>query len=163
MYRDNPDIARLVRRAIALPLVPVNCVGDVWWEALEDAPRGANVTRFKDYVTTFWVEGDHGRSMWNHFNTVGPRTTNHVEGWHRKLSLFLQSHPNIFKMVDFFKQEQSYVEACCIQLHAGAQPPPRKRRYVQVDNRLAEFKRQFLGQQIGIMEYYDSVSHLTGY
>ena len=35
----------------------------------------ANTTSFTDYVTEFWVEGH--RFLWNHYQTEGPRTTNH--------------------------------------------------------------------------------------
>jgi hypothetical protein len=80
------DITRLVRRAAVLPLVPQHLVEDVWLNAHEDIGEADNVpdtTSFTDYVTEFWVEGH--RFLWNHYQTEGPRTTNHLECWHNKI------------------------------------------------------------------------------
>jgi hypothetical protein len=80
------DITRFVRQAAVLPLVPQHLVEDVWFNALEDIGEADNVpdtTSFTDYVTELWVEGN--RFSWNHYQTEGPRTTNHLEGWHNKI------------------------------------------------------------------------------
>ena len=79
-YKDNEDVKLFVRRAAILPLVPLDVIEDVWFQALEDRDD-ANITQlteqFTDYVTEQWVEGD--RTLWNRFGTEGPRTTNNVE------------------------------------------------------------------------------------
>lgn len=46
-----------------------------------------NILKFCDYVTEQRVESE-GREVWNHFDTEGCRTTNHLEGWHGKLKKF---------------------------------------------------------------------------
>ena len=60
-------------------MVPLEAIEDVWLQALEDRDD-ANITqltgKFTDYVTEQWVEGT--RTLWNHFGTEGPRTTNNV-------------------------------------------------------------------------------------
>ena len=46
-YRNNEDIRQLVRRATALPLVLMDLIGDVWFNALndlEDIDTPANTT-----------------------------------------------------------------------------------------------------------------------
>jgi len=58
------------------PLIPIT---DVWFQALgdiADADIPIDVTACTDYVTEQWVEGD--KQQWNHFETVGPRTTNNL-------------------------------------------------------------------------------------
>lgn len=48
----------MVRRAEVLPLVPVNKVENVWYSALkENNDDSPEVTRFTDYITENWVEG----------------------------------------------------------------------------------------------------------
>ncbi|XP_046358413.2 uncharacterized protein LOC124136540 [Haliotis rufescens] len=104
-YSRDRNVYRFGRRAVSLPLVPVQHIEDVWLSALEDAPlEDDRVLKFADYVTDYWVEGNQGRHMWNHHNTVGPRTTNH-----KIAKVFGAPHPNIFKIVSFFKAEQAYV------------------------------------------------------
>jgi hypothetical protein len=103
-YRNNDDIRQLVRRAAVLPLVPMDLIEDVWFNALndiEDIDIPANTTTFTDYVTTQWIDGD--RQVWNHFNTDGLRTTNHIEGWHNKLKKVSHAHPNIYTLISTFK------------------------------------------------------------
>ena len=93
-----------VRRAAVLPLVPMDLIEDVWFNALnvlEDIDIPANTTTFTDYATTQWIDGD--RQVWNHFNTDGPRTTNHIEGWHNKLKKVSHAHPNIYTLISTFK------------------------------------------------------------
>jgi len=93
-YKNNNDIKTLVRRAAVLPLVPIEHVQDIWFNALEDinlADTNINTESFTDYVTEYWVESN--QHFWNHFNTDGPRTTNHLEGWHHKLKNHV-AHPH---------------------------------------------------------------------
>jgi hypothetical protein len=80
------DVFECAGRAAVLPLVPMGLIEDLWFKALndlEDIDIPANTTTFTDYLTTQWIEGD--RKVWNHFNTDGSRTTNHIEVWRNKL------------------------------------------------------------------------------
>lgn len=46
---------------------------------------------------------------WNVFNRVQdslPRTTNAVEGWHRKLGAYGNKHLSVMKVLDMFRQEE---------------------------------------------------------
>ncbi|XP_046340607.1 uncharacterized protein LOC124121619 [Haliotis rufescens] len=54
--KNDDEVRRLVRRAAALPLLPLDKVDDVWLQAIADSPAGRRVAAFMDYVTTTWVE-----------------------------------------------------------------------------------------------------------
>ena len=89
-YKENNDINKLVRRTAVLPLLPVNDLENVWFYALEDleeADTNTSTLAFTDYITSYWAESN--RHLWNHYQTDGPRTTNHMEGWHSKLKKHL--------------------------------------------------------------------------
>ena len=89
-YKENNDINKLVRRTAVLPLLPVNDLEDVWFyalENLEEADTNTPTLAFTDYITSYWVESNG--HLWNHYQTDGPRTTNHMEGWHSKLKKHL--------------------------------------------------------------------------
>ncbi|XP_071089379.1 uncharacterized protein [Haliotis cracherodii] len=102
-FHNNPDVKQFVRRAAALPLIKMCDIVDFWLNALEDFGMDMpGISAFADYVTEFWVEGGY-RLMWNHFCTTGPRTTNHVGGWHSKLNNTAASHPNMFKWINIIK------------------------------------------------------------
>ncbi|XP_060083101.1 uncharacterized protein LOC132562378 [Ylistrum balloti] len=102
---------RLVRLVAVQPLVPLDCVEDVWFNALEeleDADVPCDTTRFTDYVVTHWIEGN--KRMWNHHDTEGPRTTNQLEAWHGKLKKNQHSHPNIYTLIRIFQEIQAVNE-----------------------------------------------------
>ena len=72
-YIDN------VCRAEVLLLHPMLGVVDVWLEALtdlEDVQLPVDMGPFTDYITEQLVETD--KDTRKHFNTEGPRTTNHL-------------------------------------------------------------------------------------
>ena len=98
--RQRPTIRKT---SSSSTLIPPELVEDVWFNALEDSEEIAiNTTAFADYVTEYWVEGNN-RQQWNHFDNEGPRTNNHLEGWHGKLKKHLNhAHPNIFVLIELF-------------------------------------------------------------
>ena len=54
------------------------------------------------------------------YDEDGPRTNNHVEGWHNKINkIGGKSHPNIYEVVELFKTEQAATEVTLWQLEPG--------------------------------------------
>jgi len=161
-YRENQNIRQLVRRAAVLPLIPPDSVDDVWLNTLEDiwaADVAIDTTSFTDYVTTQWIEGD--TNQWNHHATEGPRTTNHLEGWHGKIKKVIhRAHPNIYTLLTLLKQTQAVNEVKLIQYAAGGQPAPKRRRYRTIETRLIHLKARLHDRQITVMEYADDASQL---
>ena len=56
-----------------------------------------------------------------------PRTNNNLEGWHNR---------SIWTFLDILNRESSYNHLTMAQILAGAVPPPQKRPYREVNNRL---------------------------
>lgn len=54
--------------------------------------------KFFDYFLKNWVHGNQVKAaMWNHSNTITPRTNNHVEGQNHNLKTQVQAlHPDIY-------------------------------------------------------------------
>ena len=148
------DITRFVRRAAVLPLVPQHLVEDVWLNALEDIGEADNVpdtTSFTDYVTELWVEGN--RVSWNHYQTEGPRTTNHLEGWHNKIKKNVHhAHPNIYQIIEVLQNTQAVAECTIIQYGAGGARPPKRRRYRVMDTRLQLLKDRYHQGLINVVD-----------
>ncbi|XP_067668277.1 uncharacterized protein [Haliotis asinina] len=163
-YKDNPEVGRLVRRAAALALLPAGNVQDVWVDCMNDGPIGyAKCEQFKDYIVNNWV--DFGArfpiAVWNHNNTEGPRTNNHLEGWHHHLNQTVQRcHPNIFSFISTIKSLESSNRRLLAQMMHGANPPPRKRKYVQLDTRLQNLKTQLQNNQKTPLEFVDAAGRL---
>ncbi|XP_069136696.1 uncharacterized protein [Argopecten irradians] len=161
-YRENDDIRKLVRRAAVLPLIPQERVEVVWFNALddlEDAELPNDTTPLTDYVVNQWIEGD--TTMWNHYTTEGPRTTNHLESWHAKLKKKVQhAHPNLYTIIQVFKDTEASNEISNIQKRAGGSQRPRSRKYRRIDSRLTVLKQRLETGAMDLMDYADAASTL---
>ena len=59
--------------------------------------------------------------IWNHFETVGPRTNNHVEGFNFKLNQYsFSNHPKIYQLILFFRQMETKISQKYIKRVKGA-------------------------------------------
>ena len=75
------------------------------------------------YYEDTWLNGSFPIASWNHYATEGPRTNNHVEGWHKKLNVAAgKTHPNVFEIVEVFQQEQAMTEVTLQQLAGWSNP-----------------------------------------
>ena len=153
-YRDNDDVKTLVRRAAILLRIPLASVKDVWFKVLEDRDN-VDITQltqpFTDYVTGQWAEGDRSLCLWNNYGTEGPRTTNSIEGWHTKLKTMTQhAHPNIYNVIQLFKNIQNSIEIAKIQRTVGGTIRPRAKKYLNIDRQLATLKDRY---QTGVITW----------
>lgn len=161
IYQSDPDLYKFVRRAAVLPLVPQTLIDDVWLEAMAHSPDTESARLFADYMVETWLEGLFSRTSWNHFDTDGHRTTNHLEGWHHKLNrLTMKAHPNVFELIAVLQTEQAANEVKILQLEGGSAPVAKRRKYRNIDQRLTTLKDRFLRGDITVLKYADSASHL---
>ncbi len=162
-YKDDEAFNRVVRRALALPLLPPEQVEDVWMAALNEiADDDDSAMCFNDYVTTTWVDPLAARypvEMWSHFETLdGIRTTNHLESWHHKMKKELdRPHPNIFRAIELFKEQQSDSEHAIRLLQAGGAAPTQRRKYRIVTERLVRLKQRLQEGHITAYHYAGAV------
>ncbi len=59
--------------------------------------------------------------MWNVYQAKGPRTNNHLEGWHNRLNKIVgKPHPNLFQLIRTFQQEEASTHMTIMQLATEA-------------------------------------------
>lgn len=120
-------------------------------EDIGDADNLPDTTSFTDYVTELWVEGQ--RFLWNHYQTEGPHTTNHLEEWDNKIKKKVHhAHPNIYLIIEVLQNTQEFTECTIIQYAAEGAHPPTRRRYRVIDTRHR--------YQQGLINVVDVASHL---
>ncbi len=107
------ELRHYVRRHAALALLLLNEVITVLQLIRQQRPANLDdddrerLVAFNAYFTQQWVE-TLSPNTWNHFDNDGPRTNNHLEGYHRKLNMeFNRSHPSIYR---FIGVQQSHEE-----------------------------------------------------
>ena len=92
--------------------------------------------------------------MWNVFGVTGPRTNNHVKGWHSKMKKIAgKPHLNIYELVSLFKAEQAATEVSLQQLALGES----RRKYRIREKRVRTVKDKFVNGDT-LSQYVNSVS-----
>ena len=115
-YKEMPEIRTWFRMALALPMLPVAQVVDGFNLVKERSPDVPRIQEFNDYLFTTWVTG-FPLEMWNYFRYDGPRTNNHVEGFHNRLKKKAwKAHPNLYEIVDLFSQEEASTSVHMLQV-----------------------------------------------
>jgi hypothetical protein len=143
---DN-ELRRYVRRHAALALIPVEQVVDVLHQIRQQRPvddeEDEQLIAFDDYFSQQWMQA-MPPNTWNHFNNVGPRTNNHLEGYHRKLNNeFNRSHPSIYRLIGILQNHEVEYRVKIALAVAGNQPPKRNTKYVQIDTRINNLQQQY--------------------
>ncbi|XP_071103353.1 uncharacterized protein [Haliotis cracherodii] len=159
-YRDNPLVEQWIRRAAALPLLPLQQVQDAWIDSMSQSPDVPNADEFNDYILHAY-EARFPLSLWNHHQTFGPSTNNNLEGFHSRLNASLNHrHPNLYRFIEIIKKIEKSEKTELSQLDLGAAPPARKRVYKEIDNRLSRLKDQLSHGVKTPLQFLDAVGKL---
>ena len=125
---SNPQdttLKNFVQKMGAIAFCPPAFVRPAWISVQQEAPQLLRVDELVDYFSTTWVNRSYQIRKWNHYKTDGPRTNNHVEGWHSRLKKVVgKAHRNNYKLVEVIKKEEALTTMRVQQLVAGASQPP---------------------------------------
>ena len=111
------------------------------------------------YFETTWIAGTFRTAEWNLYETEGPWTNNHLEGWNNHLWRVVgKSYPNIFECVEVFQREQVSTEVSIQQLAAGARPPCWKKKAIEKNQLIKELKERFSSNIISLSDYVADMS-----
>ncbi|XP_046569387.1 uncharacterized protein LOC124277702 [Haliotis rubra] len=130
---------------------------------MDEGPETEKVRNFNDYVTSTWVdyEAQFPVRISTQYGNIGPRTNNHLEGWHLKLkNLIAKAHPNIYLFICNIKKIEAVDKAKRAQLDCGALPKSRKRVYRELDARLLRLKEHLQSGRKTPLQYLDAAGHL---
>lgn len=160
-YRDSPDAQRLIRKLMALAFLPVISVRPAFLE-LKDDPlvTELNLTSLFTYYHETWLQLFKPH-FWNVHNQT-TQTNNHLEGWHSKLNRAIgKIHPGIHELIKVLKVEQSTTDATVQRARLGAAPPPRRKKYRQLDERLDRLTQNFRAGEYTVNDFLDCMRHIV--
>lgn len=157
----NNELRQWVRQHAALALMPLNIVR-VLHEQLRLNPPNYNIAEFSDYFQQTWL-GRWTPNFWNHYARTGPRTNNHLEGFHSKLNkCFQHPHPNIFIFLECIKHVQSSNTRHLLQVRAGHNPPRCNNKYKALNNQINNLRAQYVNGEKTGFELLAAIAYLTG-
>ena len=60
-------------------------------------------------------------NVWNHYETIDPRTNNHVEGFNFKTNQYsFCNHPKIYQLIELFRQLETNISKKYIKRVKGS-------------------------------------------
>lgn len=162
VFRSQPEVRDTVLLFCALPLIPFNLIDEVWIQIMSDVP--SICAALCDYMTETWIEDvapRFSRALWSHDGNDGPRTTNHLEGWHSALNKAIgRPHPQLFALIEFLQSEQAVNEGIMRLLRAGHPAKAPKKKYLEKERKLKVYKEQLLRGEKTSIQFLRSASHL---
>jgi hypothetical protein len=75
-------------------------------------------------------------------------------------NLVRKAHPTLYQFLAFLQKEQHVNETLHVQYAAGGKRPTKRRRYRNIDSRLALLKRRLEGGALEILQYADECAAL---
>ena len=160
VYEDKDSAGRQwIRQPMSMTMLPAFAVSHAW-QWLQNPPMtGDTVTDGKlqalaEYSEKTWISGQFPPSLWSHYDNLGPRTTNHAEGFHSSLNArFGLPHPSLRSFLHWLQQLQFEVHCRILQLESGRPPKRRRQCYVDNDDRLWSAKLHYGTQLARIFSY----------
>jgi len=163
-YNESHCVRQFVKGLMALPFVP----SDEMERALNflrsdlpplDSPCRPLIDRLEQYFYRTWIDSRFSPLVWNCYQNFDIRTTNHVEGWHRKINAKVKvAHPTIYKFIRHIQDEESSVRIGMIQLDNLHRIPPMRRKYRELNQRLALLTSELNTSRISLESFLRAIS-----
>ncbi|KAL4154075.1 hypothetical protein QTP88_001908 [Uroleucon formosanum] len=136
-YKNNAEVTLTVRRICALALVPIDTIDDIKYDY-------KYLTKLVNYFVDTYLNYDlchFHRKMWNHFETEGSRTINHLEGWHAALNRAVNRHrPNIYILINEIKNQQQNFQLDISSQSRGNPKPKLSLKFRKLEEQLKNVK-----------------------
>ena len=177
----------MVRRLACLPFLKAEDVTlgfNVATSTINDLDEGdirrEKMGQLKDYFHSTWI-GDSGRfpqDLWTRHNVTGnwkelwreshmanywsgPRTNNHLEGWHSFLNRSVGvAHPNVFRFIDAIKKQQKMFELKLIQISTNGIVTVQKSTYARMEKKLTSALDDYNAEEITVKGLLDNAGRL---
>jgi hypothetical protein len=102
------DGRKMARMTALLPLLPHDRIFNTWCELLELVPATDEAVLFKKYFEKQWISKSDPKILSCAYERH--RTTNAVEGWHRRLNARIIKRPTFFAFVAGLKKEATHCD-----------------------------------------------------
>ena len=93
---------------IALSFCPSDRLDEAFEHIKSCKPEVVACDKMLKYFKDTWMTGSYPNCFWNHSETFGPRTNNHIEGFHSKFNRCVgHPKPNIFNLIKLMKRYEA--------------------------------------------------------
>jgi hypothetical protein len=169
VYKEDKVVRTWLQKFKSLAFVPIDLVQTAFNFLVSIQPVSPHVEKFNlfyIYFRTTWLDGSRfPPSLWNHYETIGPRSNNHVEGYNFTLNNDIDSvHPNIFSLTNTLKEHEVLNMMNYIRLdHGVLNKAYRRPEDVKRDEVLFNLKTLFFYNSISLDHYLSYTGRLFSY
>ena len=123
-------------------------------------PDDERVESFATYIDQTWMNGNFRPRMWNYYAHTGPRTNNHLEGWHNRMKrISRKAHPNLYEILELFQREQAATEVAIQQLEAGGVRKPKREKVIRCEDKIKSLADELTNGERDIDSYLTAIRH----
>ena len=170
--KNQPQVVKFVRRMAGLPMLKPDDVVPAFHSAIllinnveeENSERIQDkLNQLKDYMFNTWIKADarFPVCLWTRYEVSGPRTNNHLEGYHSGLKKAIKvAHPNIFVFIEAIKVEQKKNEVKLGQALSGGQVSQPRGNYVRLEKKIQDRIAQYSSGLLTIDNFLDQIGCL---
>jgi hypothetical protein len=167
-YKSNPQVRELLDDCKTMPFVPIGLINTVWTLILNKLTLivSKKLKELKEYVLYFYntwlINPNYPIALWNHYETIGPRTNNHLEGYNFKINTSIDyNHPHIYSAIGTFQQLEATTSLNYLNLQNGSKSQfPRRPEDKKRDEMILHLKFKLDNGTIDIQLYLTRVSQL---
>src|SRR5699024_250245 len=120
-YGQSGQIRKRIQQIMALAMLPVGDIGPTYEVIKAKSPTDERLDKFfRSVERTFLASGARfPTSTWSQHGRLGPRSNNHVEGFHSTLKKRLGPHSNIWRFLEGLKNYHQSINWEIGQLEGG--------------------------------------------
>lgn len=150
----SADGRNLTRMASLLPLLPYNHIVNTWYDIINLTPRSDVTLAFKKYYEEQWLKLDPNILSCAYLRH---RTTNSLEGWHRRVNARISKRPTFFAFVHGIKKEATHYDYIIKKSLFLPLKKNRRLRDIKFDKELNNLLQQLEEKEISCIDYLKKI------
>jgi len=164
-YSTSQSVRNYVKSLMALPFVPTDQLEqalNILRQGLppSDHPSRPLLDRLEQYFYRTWINGSFSPVVWNCHYNFSIRTTNHVEGWHRKLNAKIKTaHPTIYSFIRHIQEEERSAFNRMFELDNGHRLMPMSKKYRKLNERLVRITSDLNNSVRSLESFIEAISN----
>lgn len=153
--REGRNVTRM---SAMIPLVPANLIPEAWRQIIESGDNSPEMRRFRKYFESTWYPR-HSPEL---LSCAGQRnrTTNALEGWHRRINARITKNPNLYYFIYKLRKEAKYWDGRIIDSLFKKMNQKRRLRDIQFDRKYDTYLKRLQEHKTTVVQFLTKVKYL---
>ncbi|XP_063363954.1 uncharacterized protein LOC134652722 [Cydia amplana] len=145
----------ITRMCALLPLLPPQEMKEAWSSIVDSAPRTTEILNFFQYFRNQWDPEQFAEKLSCSYENH--RTTNPLEGWHRRINAYIPKRPNFYYFLHKLMKEARHVSSKINYSLFNKLPKNRQKSDIAFDRKLSKLLQKLENRQISSINFLKKV------